>query len=295
MRDEQRHKVIDATKVKSIITICYNVKKEIHQKLFKTTVSYSEEQSCAYKTLFANGFITKEEQVPNNWFRHVDVYEKDKLVEQIWYENQVIDRRHVFSYNKEGNKIKEMVYEKTTLVEETNYTYNSHNDCLTYYSENYKYDTRRVYSTESKWNYIENLQGITKRKVSKSVSKWKNESPKISESEEVFVFDKSNNLINYKYYKEGILAEAEEREYSNGKLVRITMLEKEPEIRKYNEHGDLVYHKRYQYVSYNDPEHLFITSMEYKYDAFGNWIECRDYDENGNYSGLYTRQIEYID
>ena len=295
MLDVQRQKVIDATKVKSIITICYNVRKEIHQKLFKTTVSYSEEQCCAYKTLFANGFITKEEQVPNNWFRHVDVYENNKLVEQIWYENQDIDRRYVYSYDKEGNKVKEMRFEKTTLVEEINYTYNNHNDCIKYYSENYKYSERSVFRIESEWNYIENIQGITKRKVSKSFYKWKDKAPKISESEEVYIYDKKNNLINYKYYKDGKLVEVEEREYSNGKLVKTAMLGKEPAIRKYNEHGDLVYHKRYQYVSYNDPEHLFITSMEYKYDGYGNWIECRDYDENGDYSGLYTRQIEYIE
>lgn len=35
--------------------------------------------------------------------------------------------------------------------------------------------------------------------------------------------------------------------------------------------------------------------MEFICDNNGNWIECRCYDENGNYSGLYTRQIEYID
>lgn len=295
MLDEQLHKVIDAAKVKSIITICYSVSKEIHQKLFKTTVSYSEEQCCAYKTLFANGYITKEEKVPNNWIREVHVYEKGKLVEWIWFENKNVDRRFVYFYDKEGNLIKVMEYEKTTLVEETNYTYNNHNDCIKYYSKNYKFDTRRESSAESEWYYVENHQGRTKRNVNKSVYKWKDESPKVSESEEVFVYDKSNNLINYKYYKDGKLIEAKEREYSNGKLIRITMLGGKTEIRRYNEYGDMVYHKRYQYVSHNDPEHLFITSMEYKYDGCGNWIECRNYDEKGDYCGLYTRQIEYIE
>jgi hypothetical protein len=36
-------------------------------------------------------------------------------------------------------------------------------------------------------------------------------------------------------------------------------------------------------------------TMDFICDNYGNWIECRCYDENGDYSELFTRQIKYIE
>lgn len=36
-------------------------------------------------------------------------------------------------------------------------------------------------------------------------------------------------------------------------------------------------------------------TQEYNKDGYGNWIECRCYDQMGNYTDLFTRTIEYVD
>ena len=40
---------------------------------------------------------------------------------------------------------------------------------------------------------------------------------------------------------------------------------------------------------------LFDKTSDSNYDGYGNWIECRCYDQMGNYTDLFTRTIEYID
>ena len=42
-------------------------------------------------------------------------------------------------------------------------------------------------------------------------------------------------------------------------------------------------------------EQLTNKTQEYNKDGYGNWIECRCYDQMGNYTDLFTRTIEYVD
>ncbi len=80
--DIQRQKVNNPLKVRSVITMCYNANKEIQKKLFKTVVSFSEEQVEAFKTIFEKGDIIKEEDV-HGAYRGIKVFENKLIIKEI--------------------------------------------------------------------------------------------------------------------------------------------------------------------------------------------------------------------
>lgn len=315
--DIQRQKVNNPLKVRSVITMCYNANKEIQKKLFKTVVSFSEEQVEAFKTIFEKGNIIKEEDV-HGAYRGIKVYENKLIIKEItmWGDNTTVtlheyneDNLHIKSnkYKKNEELTNENVDEQTTLV------YNSNKDLIKYeIVENpfhwlYKHTK---FTIDSKWEY-EPYKDNGKIKIKKTCyselvsyyqdpvkGKW---DPKYNKDKQVYEYDKEEQLIYYaKYDDKNNIIEIEENEYRGNLLVRRTMGGGKEEIRKYNEHEDVIYHKRYQTETtfkngVTTNYILVIRNMEYKYDRYGNWIECRCYDENGDYSELFTRQIEYIE
>lgn len=219
-------------------------------------------------------------------------------IEWAWYDsNGEKIRRFEYSYDKVGNKIKELEYEKSSLVEESHYTYNSHNDCTKYHSKNYNYDTKSEFIVESKWTYLNYPDRLVKKSASESFHKWRTNNPTIDKYTEEYVYNSEGQLLQYKKYKKKILTQAEDYEYSNKMIIKKNIMGKEPEIRKYNQLGDIVFHQynRTCYVGGKENSKKRIESMDYKYDGYGNWVECRCYDPMGNYIGLFTRTIEYID
>ncbi len=293
--------------------MCYNANKEIQKKLFKTVISFSEEKVNAFKTIFEKGNIIKEEDVQGK-YRRIEVYENNLKIKKMtmWGEDTTIT---LYEYNEDNLQIKTTEYKKNeeltndNVIEQTTFVYNSNKDLIKYQTVELPFDwilNHTKFTIDSKWEYESyNDNGEIKRKktrYSESVYyyrdpvkfKWK---PEYKKYKEVYIYDKEDRLNYYAEYDDkNNIIELEKNEYRGNLLVRRTMEGGKEEIRKYNEHEDVVSHKRYQSKYGVTTEYiLVIRNMEYKYDRYGNWIECRCYDENGDYSELFTRQIEYIE
>lgn len=309
--DIQRQKVNNPLKVKSIITMCYNANKEIQRKLFKTVVSFSEEKVNAFKTIFEKGNIIKEEDVQGK-YRRIEVYENNLTIEKMtmWGEDTTVT---LYEYNEDNLLIKTTEYKKNeeltneNICEQTTHVYNSNKDLIKYQTVELPFHWKHnKFTIDSKWEY-ESYTGngrVKKKKTcfSESIYVYRDSfgniwKPNQHKYKEVYEYDKEDHLIYYaKYDDKNSIIEFKKNEYRGNLLVRRAMEGGKEEIRKYNEHEDVVSHKRYQSKYGATTEYiLVIRNMEYKYDRYGNWIECRCYDENGDYSELFTRQIEYIE
>lgn len=315
--DIQRQKVDNPLIIRSIITIYYNVNKETQRKLFKTVVSYSETQVNAFKTIFGQGLIVKEEDV-SGALRRIEEFENKLLRKRtyIWHDDTTITLYH---YNADNLLVKSTEYKKnkelsdSNVNEETTYEYNSNNDRIKYKTVEDPFHwilSHTKYTIDSKWEYETHMVNGECNRVktcySESTYTYRDSSRNRGESEhqkykEIYIYDKNDNLINYtKYDDKGNIVEMEKNKYHNNLLIRRSMEGGKEEIRQYNEHEDVIFHKRYQTRTIIRNEVtteyvLVIRNMEYKYDRYGNWIECRCYDENGDYSELFTRQIEYTE
>ena len=312
--DIQRQKVNNPLKVRSIIAMCYNANKEIQRKLFKTVVSFSEEQVEAFKTIFEKGNIVKEENV-HGAYRRIEVYENNLLVKKtiIWGDDTTVT---LYQYNADDLLVKTTKYKENkeltddNIGEQTIYEYNCYKDCIkqTMVEKPSEIYSHTKYAVESKWEYKSPVRGGEYIKTCHSVTtyvyrdtwgnKWK---PERSIKTIIYGYDSSGKLVRYNEFDgDNNPTQIEINEYRGNLLVKRIMEGGKEEIRRYNEHEDVIYHKRYQTETtfrngVTTNYILVIRNMEYKYDRYGNWIECRCYDENGDYSELFTRQIEYIE
>lgn len=292
--------------------MCYNANKEIQKKIFKTVVSFSEEQVNAFKTVFEKGSIVKEEDVSGAW-RRIEIYENNLLKKKmiIWGNDTTVTLYH---YNTDDLLVRTTEYKKNeeltddNISEQITYEYNSYKDCIKQITVQDPFDTfsHTKYIVESKWDYKPPIGGGEYVKTCHSVTtyvyrdtwgnKWK---PERSLKTMIYGYDSSGKLVRYNEFdEENNPTQMEYNEYRGNLLMRRSMEGGKEEIRKYNEHDDVVFHKRYQTKTKitNEviTEYILVNrNLEYKYDRFGNWVECRCYDENGDYCELFTRQIEY--
>lgn len=240
----------------SIIEASYYMKKSYIEKWFSREEVQEEQLLEENKTLWENGLIVRKESIINQpKGKSITIYQNGKKYKTEQYdENGSLEKREIRVWNNQGDMIEYTSWGKGIIKD----FYHKKNWQYFYYPNGLKYKSINSDNSISYYKY-DHLNRLNRQVNCDSQGR-------------------ETMIIQYIYNSCGLYEEIIYDDILNNT--------KETDICQYDKFGNIIYYKWW------DKGVQRITTYEYKYDEYKNWIEIRQY-RDGVFNLLKTREYQY--